>query len=267
MLCAVGLGIVAIAGATTSTDKGIVDDETRAFTAECPAGERVEVGGFRSTVNTPSGILVEDLRFKGTRRWRASFDGLGDAAPAAAIAYCGKTSRVTKETATETAPGGPRLRRGEEIPLEATAKCPRGKTVQLGGFAVFDEGAAPPPRGGPVSGFLPASMRTVSDRKWRVSGIAGFPGVKLTAVAGCADLPAPTAVTHKEPIEGGGSKTTAKAKCPRGEAVVMGGFKQTPYNGGGPYIRGLTRPDSRVWVATAWEFDEPASLTAIAYCA
>ena len=267
MLCAVGLGIVAIAGATTSTDKGIVDDETRAFTAECPAGERVEVGGFRSTVNTPSGILVEDLRFKGTRRWRASFDGLRRC-------RTGRRNRLLRQDVARDQGDRHRDRaRGSQAtpgrgnPTRGDGQVPRGKTVQLGGFAVFDEGAAPPPRGGPVSGFLPASMRTVSDRKWRVSGIAGFPGVKLTAVAGCADLPAPTAVTHKEPIEGGGSKTSAKAKCPRGEAVVMGGFKQTPYNGGGPYIRGLTRPDSRVWVATAWEFDEPASLTAIAYCA
>lgn len=267
-ICVVVLGVAALAGATTKKDGGIVDDETVKFTAKCPKGERIDVGGFKSTVNNPSGILIEDLFFKGARKWRATFDGLGDAAPATAIAYCGDTPRLTKRTGTDAAPGPLRERaRGASFELVANAKCPKGTTVQLGGFRVNDEIESPEPRGiGPNSGFRPSAMKAASARKWRVKGIAVDPGVELTAIAGCADLPAPTAVEKTEDVTPGAS-TSSKAKCPEGEKVVMGGFEQTPFDGGGPYIRALKRSSSSAWKAKTWEFDDPASLTAIAYCA
>jgi hypothetical protein len=270
LLCAIVLGAVALAGATTKKDGGIVDHETVKFTAKCPKGERIDVGGFKTTINEPSGILIEDLFFKGARKWRATFDGLGNAAPATAIAYCDDTPRLTKRTGSDAAPAAPRERArgvGSGFPLAASAKCPKGTTVQLGGFSVRDEISLPEPRrGGPNSGFRPSAMKAVSARKWRVEGIAVDPGVELTAIAGCADLPAPTAVDRTEDVAPGGS-TSAKAKCPDGERVVMGGFEQTPFDGGGPYIRALKRSGSSAWKAKTWEFDDPASLTAIAYCA
>ena len=265
------LGFAALADATIRKDGGVVDHETRKFTAKCPKGERVDVGGFKTTINEPSGILLEDLFFKGQRKWRASFDGQGNAAPATAIAYCADTSRLTKQTGKDAAPPPTRAQArgfGASFPLVANAKCPKGTTVQLGGFSVYDP-PPPAPRGGIAgsnSGFRPSAMKAVSARKWRVKGIAVDPGVVLKAIAGCADLPAPRAVERTESVPGGGA-TSAKAKCPAGEKVVMGGFEQSPFDGGGPYIRGLKRPSSRTWKAKTWEFDEPASLTAIAYCA
>jgi hypothetical protein len=253
------LALVVLANATTKTSSGIVNDQAKTFTAKCPRGERVDIGGFRSTVNAPSGILVEDLTFKRQRTWKARFDGLGNAAPAAAIAYCGHTARLIRKTKSATAPS----LRGDEIPLGATATCPAGTSVQLGGFEINDSNI-PKPRGGPPSGFRAAKMLATSARKWRVTGVAA-PNVKLTAVAGCADLPAPDAVTKTVDVPAGG-KTSAIAKCPQGSHVVMGGFRQSVFDGGGPYIRGLERPTRRNWKATTWEFDDPESLTAIAYC-
>jgi hypothetical protein len=46
----------------------------------------------------------------------------------------------------------------------------------------------------------------------------------------------------------------------------MGGFKQSRFDGSGPYLRALKRTSPRTWKATSWEFDDPAELTAIAYC-
>lgn len=269
ILCTVLLGLAALAAATTKKDGGIVDDETRTFTAKCPKGERIDVGGFKSTVDQESGILLEDLFFKRQRKWRASFDGFGDAAPATAIAYCGDTPRLIKRTGGDTAPAPPRAQPrgiGLNFELVANAKCPKGTTVQLGGFSVVDEFPPAPPRGGgPNSGFRPSAMKAVSARKWRVEGIAGDFGVKLKAIAGCADLPAPSAVERTAEVPPTGT-TAAKAKCPGGEEVVMGGFEQSPFDDGGPYIRALKRPSSRTWKATTTEFEGPESLTAIAYC-
>jgi hypothetical protein len=278
VVCATALlATVALADATTKTKSGIVNAGTsRSLTAKCPKGERVDVGGFRSTVNGPSGILIEDLSFEGSRKWTARFDGLGDSAPAASIAYCAHGPKLTKRTGSDIAVApragrSPRAGRwrargmGGGILLTATAKCPRGETVQLGGFTVRDP-ALPPARGGVPSSFRPASMQATSPRKWRVRGVAESPGTRLTAVAGCADRPAPHAVKKTEPIEGGGAKSSTKAKCPRGERVAMGGFKQTLFDDGGPYVRGLKRPSPRTWKATTWEFENPGRLTAIAYC-
>jgi hypothetical protein len=278
LVCATALlGVVAIAAATTKTKSGTVRaGTTKSFTAKCPKGERVDVGGFRSTVNEPSGILVEDLTFKGTRKWTARFDGLGDSAPAASIAYCARGPKLTKRTDTMVAVASradpsPSARpwRSRGIPLgvllTATAKCPQGETVQLGGFKVRDPAIAPT-RGGAPSSFRPESMQAVTPRKWRVSGTAQGAGTRLTAVAGCADRPAPDEVRKTEPIAGAG-KTTAKAKCRRGEHVAMGGFEQTRFRGSGPYIRGLKRPSPRTWKVTSWDFGSPGGqVTAIAYC-
>ena len=276
-LCAAALlGIVAMAAATTKTKSGTVRaGTTKSLTAKCPKGERVDVGGFRSTVNEPSGILVEDLTFKGSRKWTATFDGLGESAPAASIAYCARGPRLTKHSNTEVSaapptgplPGVSRWRTrgiGAIVPLAATAECPRGATVQLGGFKVRDPG--PPGRGGAIASFRPMSMRATSARKWRVRGVTNGPGVRLTAVAGCGDAPAPDAVSRTEPVQGGGAKSSAKAKCPRGERVTMGGFKQRPFRSGSRFLRGLSRPSRRTWKVTAWEFGPPGQVTAIAYC-
>jgi len=272
------LSAVALAGATTKTKSGTVQSgTTRAFTAKCPKGERVDVGGFKSTVNVPSGILIEDLSFKGGRKWTASFDGLGDSAPASSIAYCADGPKLTKRTDSDVAPtvrAAPALRPagwlargiGGDVLLTATAKCPQGETVQLGGFKVRDPAGLPPVRGGSISSFRPASMQATSPGKWRVRGLAAGPGVKLTAVAGCADRPAPDEVRKTEPIAGGASKSSAKAKCHSGDKVAMGGFKQTRFDGSGPYLRALQRTSPRTWKATSWEFDDPGQLTAIAYC-
>jgi hypothetical protein len=272
VVCAAALlGAVALADATTKTKSGIVSSgATRAFTAKCPKGERVDVGGFRSTVNEPSGILIEDLTFKGSRKWRASFDGLGDSAPAASIAYCADTPKLTKRKDSSVAPGEPRAARvawrglGSAAVLKATATCPQGETVQLGGFTVRDP-ATPSERGGAPSSFRPSAMLATSARKWQVRGLAQ-PGTKLTALAGCSNQDAPKAVKKTETIEGGGTRTSVKAKCRSGDKVAMGGFKQTRFQGNGPYLRALKRTSPRTWKATSWEFGDPGRLTAIAYC-
>ncbi len=271
LLACVMLGAVALAGATTKTKSGTVNAGTsKAFTAKCPKGERVDVGGFRSTVNVPSGILIEDLSFKGGRKWRASFDGLGESAPAASIAYCADTPKLTKRTGSDVAPGTSRAARqtyrgmGAAIVLKAKAKCPQGKTVQLGGFKVRDP-AVPSRGGGAQSSFLPSAMLATSARTWQVRGMAQ-PGAKLTAFAGCSSQSAPDEVKKTKTIEGGGNRTSVKAKCHSGDKVAMGGFKQSRFNGGGPYLRALKRTSPRTWKATSWEFGDPAQLTAIAYC-
>lgn len=261
------LGAVALAGATTRTDGGTVDDETRTFTAECPSGERVDVGGFKTTIDPESGILVEDLTFKGGgRKWAGTFDGLGDPAPATVYAYCADTPRLDKETDSSTAVAAPRQRGFDGVVVKAKAECPRGTTVQLGGFTVKEVPSLPGPRGGDVdSDFRPASMKTAGrGTKWKVKGTAA-PGSELTAVAGCADLPAPKAVTKTEDVVPG-QQTFAKAKCGKGDEVVMGGFKQTLFDGSGPYIRTMKQGGSRKLKVGTWEFDAPAKLTSIAYC-
>jgi hypothetical protein len=267
VLIAALLGVVALANATTKTDSStITGSET--LTAKCPRGERVDVGGFRSTVNQASGIVVEDLTFRRQRIWKARFDQLGSPAKATAIAYCKDTARLIRRTKTKTEPlPPPRAKRGigpDGGVLAVTAKCPRGTTVQLGGFEVRDS-LAPPIRGGAPHGFYPAAMKATSAREWRVRGLA-LPGTRVTAVAGCSDLPAPNAREKTVPIEGGATASSATATCPEGKRVVMGGFEQTVYNGGGPYVRALERPTPRTWKVTTWEFDDPGTVTAIAYC-
>ena len=259
-LAAIVLVAAAVATATTRQKGGVVAaGTTTTFVAKCPKGERVDVGGFKSTVNTPSGILVEDLTFKGGRRWRGAFDGLGDSAPATVFAYCGDTPRLVKRTQSTTAtPLRVGRGAGGDLRMEATAKCPRGSTVQLGGFTTSDNVAAPGEHDVNVD-----SMRRVTPRKWRVTA-AGEVNSVLTAVAGCADLPAPSKVTESASLDGDGA-TAVKARCPRGKQVVMGGFRQAEWDGG-PYISALKRGSPRVWKAVTWESSETGTLTAIAYC-
>lgn len=143
-------------------------------TAVCPAGTNVMYGGYKTTfAPAPNGteITVEGLTRPTARSWRvAGFNYRGLAGPLEAIAYCGKGPKLTPHTAT--------VPTGSYSQAYATAACPAGQHVLLGGFS------APYSTYGPVFN----SMDTPTRRTWKVGVFDYSPAPTnhhVTAIAYC----------------------------------------------------------------------------------
>jgi hypothetical protein len=151
----------------------------------------------------------------------------------------------------------------------AIAKCPAGTKVVSGGFA------ATPPTSGSGPRIVPYESRRVDQRRWRASGtnVSRVAGGSLTAFAYCRRLPKRQkiravnggAVVRQLPATG-----QARARCPRRQSVVSGGFLVPPQNAGSPQVlvSESTRGDSRTWLATGVDLASKgtATVTSYAYC-
>jgi hypothetical protein len=144
----------------------------------------------------------------------------------------------------------------------ATAECPAGKSLVLGGFTTdrTDPAQNPP---------APFKLQRVAGNDLRATAKnwQGTPGVTLTSIAYCRATRSLSVRKETKTLdvnEQGG----ATAQCPRGQRVAFGGFAGVyKFDQAQMFIDRVTRPSGRSWRVAALNLgDAPGDLTAIAYC-
>ena len=152
----------------------------------------------------------------------------------------------------------------------ATAMCPKGKSVVMGGFR-NEIGAGDSPEVEPIGLTRP------SKRAWKDSATDVFaPAGDATSIAYCGRAPRLTerkktiAIPAAKPSSNQPASVTAK--CPRGTRVAFGGFKADfdPHFGphtGAIWISSLRRGSNRTWTASGINLGNGVgNLTSVAYC-
>jgi hypothetical protein len=181
------------------------------------------------------------------------------AAIGATLAFAG--GGVVTRTDTVTVP--PKAKRA------ATAKCPKGKSVVMGGFH-NEIGQSSSPEAEPI-GLTRPSRRTWKDSATDVFAPAG----DATSVAYCGRAPKLTERTKTVAVpaaQPGDLPTSVSAKCPRGKRVAFGGFKADfdpnfGPNTGAIWISVLRRTSNRAWKASGLNLgNDVGNLTSVAYC-
>jgi hypothetical protein len=170
-------------------------------------------------------------------------------------------SGVVTRTATVHVP--PKAKRA------ATAKCPKGKSVVMGGFH-NEIGQSSSPEVEPI-GLTRPSRRTWKDSATDVFAPAG----DATSVAYCGRAPKLTERTKTVAVpvaQPGDHPTSVTAKCPRGKRVAFGGFKADfdpnfGPNTGAIWISALRRASNRAWKASGINLgNDVGTLTSVVYC-
>jgi hypothetical protein len=238
-------------------------------TAKCPKGRSVAVGGFKNTM-APGGnpeALLTGLQLAGRgRSWKdTGTNDRASTAQATSIAYCGRRRHLAEREKTVTVPAATLP---TSKPTNATAKCPKGKRVALGGIAAsFSPSFAPNAPAIWVSG-----MRRTTQRAWRVSGLnLGDGDGNLTSVVYCGKAPRTTERSRTVTIPSENTPGSVTAKCHRGEKLAFGGFEaDVTEDDEFVLINGLRRTSGRKWKANANNehtgSSAPGDLTALAYC-
>jgi hypothetical protein len=151
-----------------------------------------------------------------------------------------------------------------------TARCPEGTQLFSGGFqrTNFTTPGVVGFGGIKYGGNYITESRAVGTTGWRVSaGAVDQDGGELTAIAYCAEdrsLPL-TVVSAAAEIKEGEAATATTPRCPRGRALIAGGFDFAGSYGAlfadGYFTRAGT------WAATGYGWFGSAELTAHGYCA
>jgi hypothetical protein len=165
-----------------------------------------------------------------------------------------RTTSVT--VPVDTGPGGT---------ASATARCPEGKRVVLGGFMV--------PLG--ATDVYSTRLKLAGERGWR-AGAVNYDAdetSRLTSIAYCSRLKEVKVRERTVTIPKQGpndSPATVAAKCHRGERLAFGGFDYdqgpVPGESSDAYLSEMRRTGRRAWQVGAFNFTGSAKLTAIAYC-
>ncbi len=175
-----------------------------------------------------------------------------------ALQAAGRLIERTKSVTvpTDTGPGGT---------ATATARCPKGTRVVLGGFKVPLDAAD----------VSTTRLELGGERGWR-AGAVNYDGDEksvLTSIAYCGQLRGIKARerTVRIPAQGpNASPVTVVAHCRKGERLAFGGFEYgqgaAPGQSNDAYLSELRRTGKRGWRVGAFNFAGTAPLTAIAYC-
>jgi hypothetical protein len=146
----------------------------------------------------------------------------------------------------------------------AVARCPTGQYLFSGGFQRTN--FTTPRR--TLGGNYITESRAISPTAWQVTAAAvGHDGGELTAIAYCAENPAPliTEVSASTPLPWRQSATATTPPCPPGLRLTAGGFS---FNGSRAafFAAGWINPDD-TWSATGYGYLGAApALTAYGYC-
>jgi hypothetical protein len=150
-----------------------------------------------------------------------------------------------------------------------SAKCPRGKSVVLGGFD-NQIGADQEPAAA-VTG-----LELTSDRTWRDSATNySSSAANATAIAYCGNRRGLTTRTKTVDVPKsstiGAQPTSVSARCPEGKRVAFGGFTAEIAPNFTPevHVSSLELTSPRTWTAAGLNVgdgDSSGQLTAIAYC-
>ncbi|MFL5906388.1 MAG: hypothetical protein ACJ75Z_02170 [Solirubrobacterales bacterium] len=150
-----------------------------------------------------------------------------------------------------------------------TARCPDGSQLFAGGFQRTNFTTPGNAFNGVVyGGNYITESRAVGTNAWRVSaGAVDKDGGELTAIAYCAEDPSLplTTVSASTSVSKGKSASVATPRCPRGRALIAGGFS---FGGSHDALFAdgyFTRKGT--WAATGYGWFGSAELTAYGYCA
>jgi hypothetical protein len=255
---AVGIGVATGAKKlkTKSASETLSSGEFDDVTAKCKKGTKAVSGGFASE-NDPAGsgeaILPYMSRATGGRKWTSAGVGISVVAgDLTSFAYC-RDQKIKRRSEEETLSGG------ETETL--TARCPRGTKVASGGFENPDFVL----NGDNVAIFPTESLRT-GKREWTVSAtnLGGDPGELLVQV-NCQEGKGLRAFDETLSIDEAGVHDV-EAACGGGRRVVSGGFEYSLPPSEGAYVSASHKVGKREWEVEAVDFDDPATLTAYAYC-
>ena len=167
----------------------------------------------------------------GNRRgiWLATLAG-ALATVAAAFAFAGQNGRASNSVPIT----------GNDAKTGAT--CKAGSKAVSGGFRAPHSTESP--------AFVKKSLRR-GGRRW-TAGVERFnPGGTLTVYAYCGDEKVETKERTK--VISVGEQTTVRARCPRGQTPISGGFSGEP--AGPPYPTASRRTGMRRWAATFVSFN------------
>jgi hypothetical protein len=130
------------AGVRARTGTVSVDSFTAgAASATCPPGSVPVGGGFRTTTNDATGLVVTSLLPTARTGWAVgATNEFVNPGSVTAIAYCGARTPLRRVVASATLPA----QSGGAYPdATVTARCPRGPIVRFGGFTATRRAAGP----------------------------------------------------------------------------------------------------------------------------
>jgi hypothetical protein len=260
---AICLGAVAVAFAKSSQQTNSVavgQFDAGSVTASCPAHKSLAMIGFATDTGPKVGLVVSQAepRSKRTVSVAATNVFVNSGRPSA-TAYCGPKRKLKKVGAETSVAGQVR----DSYPSgTATARCPRGTTVRLGGFAA-DVSAQPD---GPA--LVVSSMVLASPRLWSVTASNGGPATGgLRATAWCGKGPPLRPATAVVPLSSQGGSSAAAARCQGQARIALAGFTLARYGGDGPYVSQMLRASARAVQVKAFQFSgRETKMTAVAYC-
>jgi hypothetical protein len=253
---AIGVGVATGAKLKTkSASETISSSDFDDATAKCRRGTKAVSGGFDSDIDLGGTIeLISPYasRAQGGREWTSAGYNLGpDPGELTSFAYC-RDQKVKRRSEDTTL--------SDDETDTVTARCPRGTKVASGGFDNPDFGP------GPNVAIFPSESLKTGKREWSVTG--------TNLASGSGDL-----VAQVNCHEGKGLKTASEdlsinsagvhdvvAECAPGRRVVSGGFDYSLPPSTGAFVFSSHKVGKREWEVEALDLDDPATLTAYAYC-
>jgi hypothetical protein len=253
---AIGIGVATGAKLKTkSASETLSPGEFDDVTAKCKKGTKAVSGGFDSDFDAggpTEAILPYMSRAEGGRKWTSAGFNLGQPGELTSFAYCRdqKIKRRTEDTSLSFAETD-----------TVTATCPQGTKVASGGFDNPDFVL-----NGTNIAIFPNESKKTGKREWTVSGrnLADDPG-DLVAQVNCHERKGLKTFDETLSINSPGAHDV-EAECGAGRRVVSGGFDYSLPPSEGAFVFSSHKVGKREWEVEAVDFDNPATLTAYAYC-
>jgi hypothetical protein len=240
--------------------------KNKAF-ARCPRGRSAGPAGFSASFHPDAPRKAQVVPSALARKhgaWTVTgVNGGPRKGRITAIAYCSRRPKppITATDSRQVSTGSS---------ATATATCPRGTKVLLGGARVkFSRHGSPR--------VVISRERLLAPRVWRIRGYtfgkrthAKVQTGRLTALAYCGSSPRLSTAVGEVKVAGG-SHSTAKARCPSGTAVRFGGFR-TAFDRSNfdpaLVVSALRSPAKQVWTAKAFNLGprQAGRMRAYAYC-
>jgi hypothetical protein len=273
------------------------DNQQVTAEATCPSGLIAVGGGFQSPPVLDAGAptdlnLVYESRRAGDNAWQVSGvredeGSPGPDLPLTAIVDCRSTKLAAKKPAGKEATAAKKKKKKKLRIIEATASavaagedaaqasapatCP-GKTKVLGGgFS-----SAPTPSSlspGSAFPYVWSNYRTTPTTWFAALSNVGSVTRTLTTYAYCATGLKVAETTAAVPLPASGQTVASAAAtsppCPKGKALLGGGFNNTPatLNGGLVLLTGSNPANGSWQLGTLNLFNVPGTISTYAYCA
>jgi hypothetical protein len=273
------------------------DNQQATATATCPSGLIAVGGGFQSPPVLDAGAptdlnLVYESRRAGDGAWQVSAvredeGSPGPDLPVTAIVDCRSTKLAAKKPAGHKATTSKKKKKKKLRIIEATASavaagedgaqasapatCP-GKTKALGGgFS-----SAPTPISlspGSAFPYIWSNYRTTPTTWFAALSNVGSVTRTLTTYAYCATGLKVAETSAGVPLPASGPTVASAAAtsppCPKGKALLGGGFNNTPAtpNGAIALLTGSNPANGSWQLGTLNLFNVPGTISSYAYCA